>query len=86
MLELYRRALRLRRAHLVGAPGEVAWLDVPAGVLALARGPWQCWVNTGDAAVDLPVGEVVHCSDPDASPGVLPGAAAAWVLMGSNAG
>jgi alpha-glucosidase len=82
VLELYRRALRLRREHLLDAPAEVVWLDAPTEVLAFRRGDWQCWVNTGDEEVGLPAGEVVLCSDPDAVPGRLPGAAAAWVRGG----
>ncbi len=79
VLELYRRALRLRRENLVAAPASVAWVDAPADVVAFARGSWQCWVNTGEAEVALPAGEVVLCSDPEAAPGRLPGATAAWV-------
>jgi alpha-glucosidase len=82
VLELYRRALRLRREHLTAAPVTIGWLDAPSDVMAFARGPWQCWVNTGEAEVALPDGEVVLCSDPDAAPGRLPGAAAAWVRVG----
>ena len=82
VLELYRSALRLRREHLLAAPHSVTWLDAPPEVLAFARGDWQCWVNSGEAEVALPVGDVVLCSDPHAAPGRLPGAAAAWLRLG----
>ncbi len=82
VLALYRDALRVRREHLVTAPAEVGWVDAPAGVLAFARGPWQCWVNTGTTEVALPDGDVALCSDPGAPPGRLPAAAAAWVRVG----
>ena len=84
VLELYRDALRLRREHLVSAPAQVTWVEAPSQVLAFARGPWQCWVNTGEAEVALPGGEVVLCSDPGAAPGRLPAAAAAWVRVGRD--
>ena len=82
VLELYRRALRLRREHLVAAPDAVQWLDTPVDVIAFARGSWQCWVNTGEDEVALPVGEVVLCSEPGPSSGRLPAAAAAWLWVG----
>ena len=82
VLALYREALRLRRAHLETAPWQVTWLDAPKDVVAFARGPWQCWVNTGASEVALPDGERVLCSDPEAASCVLPGAAAAWVRVG----
>jgi alpha-glucosidase len=81
VLELYREALRLRRGHLVAAPDDLRWVETPEEVVGFARGPWQCWVNTGDAEVALPDGEVVLCSDPEAAPGRLPAAAAAWIRV-----
>ncbi|ARQ71154.1 glycoside hydrolase family 13 protein [Streptomyces marincola] len=59
-LELYRRALAVRREHpALGAGDAVEWLEAPAGVLAFRRrGPEGseliCAVNTTDTTVSLP--------------------------------
>ncbi|WP_181768182.1 glycoside hydrolase family 13 protein [Streptomyces albidus (ex Kaewkla and Franco 2022)] len=54
-LELYRRALRLRRENDdLGAGESVEWLPAPDGVLAFRRGGFVCTVNTGDEPVELP--------------------------------
>ncbi|WP_235458086.1 DUF3459 domain-containing protein [Streptomyces olivochromogenes] len=39
MLELYRTALRLRRAHPALGDGSLTWLDAPTGVLTFRREP-----------------------------------------------
>jgi alpha-glucosidase len=46
-LELYRRALALRR----GLTGELTWLDSPPGVLAFRRGDLECVVNLSGSTV-----------------------------------
>ncbi|MDF3302984.1 glycoside hydrolase family 13 protein [Streptomyces tropicalis] len=63
-LELYRRALRLRRKLLAGET--LTWAeDGPAGVLGFARGDgWRCVTNCSGAAVPLPPGEVLLSSAP----------------------
>ncbi|WP_210585292.1 alpha-amylase family glycosyl hydrolase [Streptomyces sp. GESEQ-35] len=63
-LELYRRALRLRRKLLAGE--ELSWAeDSPPGVLAFARGDgWRCVANLSGTAVPLPPGEVLLSSAP----------------------
>jgi alpha-glucosidase len=63
-LELYRRALRLRRKLLEGE--ELTWTaDTPPGVLAFARGDgWRCVANLSDTAIALPPGEVRLSSAP----------------------
>ncbi|MDO0934793.1 glycoside hydrolase family 13 protein [Streptomyces sp. DG2A-72] len=63
-LELYRRALRLRRKLLEGE--ELTWVaDTPPGVLAFARGDgWRCVANLSDTAIALPPGEVLLGSRP----------------------
>ncbi|MEV1086039.1 glycoside hydrolase family 13 protein [Streptomyces sp. NPDC050211] len=63
-LELYRRALRLRRKLLEGE--ELTWVaDTPPGVLAFARGDgWRCVANLSDTAIALPPGEVRLSSAP----------------------
>ncbi|MFF4885431.1 alpha-amylase family glycosyl hydrolase [Streptomyces nigra] len=63
-LELYRRALRLRRKLLDGE--ELRWIpDAPAGVLHFARSDgWRCVANLSAGPVDLPAGEVLLSSAP----------------------
>jgi alpha-glucosidase len=79
-LNLYRRAIRARRTHMLGAP-EIEWLDAPAGTLAFRRGETTVVVNTGAQPVPLGAygGRVVLSSEdrPDASS--LPVNAAAWL-------
>ncbi len=82
-LELYRRALALRAEHWVGA-GELAWLEGPEGVVGFRRGRLECWLNTGDRAVELAIPatcEVLLRSVPEeTTPERLPGAGAMWLL------
>ncbi|WP_230466367.1 glycoside hydrolase family 13 protein [[Actinomadura] parvosata] len=69
-LELYRAALRLRRA----LDGDLTWRDSPEGTLVFSRGPFVCTVNLTGEPVDFGVaGELLIASD-------VPGAAdsAAW--------
>ncbi|MGW1956043.1 glycoside hydrolase family 13 protein [Streptomyces sp. NPDC001920] len=63
-LELYRRALRLRRKLLQGE--ELHWApDGPPGVLHFARSDgWRCVANLSGAPVPLPPGEVLIGSAP----------------------
>ncbi|WP_052424256.1 glycoside hydrolase family 13 protein [Nonomuraea candida] len=80
-LELYRRALRLRRAlhaELAADPGadpeRLVWHDSPEGTLVFSRGAFVCTVNLTGTSVDFGVeGELLITSD-------VPGAAdsAAW--------
>jgi alpha-glucosidase len=80
-LNLYRRAIRLRRAlpELRSAP--VAWVDDLAdGVMAFRRGSVLVVLNAGVRSVDVPGGEVLL-----ASTGVeaqLPPDSAAWIRVG----
>ncbi|MFC9506343.1 glycoside hydrolase family 13 protein [Streptomyces sp. NPDC057002] len=63
-LELYRRALRLRRKLLAGE--ELTWAaDAPEGVLRFDRSDgWRCVTNLSGTAVPLPAGEVLLSSAP----------------------
>ncbi len=62
-LELHRAALALRRRHLVHDE-ELIWLDAPTAVIAFGRGSGvQCWLNLGDAPVELPEGQVLLRSE-----------------------
>jgi alpha-glucosidase len=54
-LELYRRALTVRREDPALGDGELSWLPAPAGTLAFAREPgFTCIVNMSADAVTLP--------------------------------
>ncbi|MFF4284497.1 glycoside hydrolase family 13 protein [Streptomyces sp. NPDC001633] len=60
MLELYRRALHLRRDHPALGDGDLTWLDAPAGVLAHHREPgFACIVNLSAEPYELPAHEAV---------------------------
>ncbi|MGW0394993.1 alpha-amylase family glycosyl hydrolase, partial [Streptomyces sp. NPDC003042] len=79
-LELYRSALRVRRAHpALGAGDAVQWLPAPAGVLAFRRGDFVCTVNTTDAPVSYATpGTVLLASADLPEPGTLPADTAVW--------
>jgi alpha-glucosidase len=63
MLNLYRRALALRRVEPGLGDGPMAWLDAPGNVLAFRRGgDFACVVNLSGGPVDLPAGEVLLAS------------------------
>ncbi len=80
MLELYRRALRLRRCTPGFGDGELAWLDVPEGALGFTREPGlACVVNVSNAHVPLPEGYDLLVSSDDLVDGGLPAATSAWL-------
>ncbi|TXK42201.1 glycoside hydrolase family 13 protein [Nonomuraea sp. C10] len=78
-LELYRQALRLRRARPELGDGALTWLDSPYGTLVFTRGDgFTCAVNLNDHEVELPVsGDLLLASAPLAG-GTLPPDSAAW--------
>ncbi|MFF8644020.1 glycoside hydrolase family 13 protein [Streptomyces sp. NPDC015345] len=54
-LELYRRALRVRRTQPgLGAGDSLEWLEAPEGVLAFRRDGFVCTANTTGSAVRIP--------------------------------
>jgi alpha-glucosidase len=80
-LELYRRALRLRRDHPdLGAGDAVEWLPAPEGVLAFRRGDFVCTTNTTSAAVELPAvpGRLLLAGGPHDGGPVLPADSTVW--------
>ena len=80
MLELYRRALRLRRCTPGFGDGEMAWLDLPEGALGFSREPGlACVVNVSAAFVPLPEGYTLLLSSDDLVDGGLPAATSAWL-------
>ncbi len=80
MLELYRRALRLRRCTPGFGDGEMAWLDLPEGALGFTREPGlACVVNVSATFVPLPEGYTLLLSSDDLIDGGLPAATSAWL-------
>ncbi len=80
-LELYRRALRLRREHLT-ADEALEWLDLGDGVLGFRRGSGVvCVVSFGAEGVVLPPGEVLVASVPGVDE-TMPRDAAVWIAGG----
>lgn len=83
MLELYRRALEIRRSHPALGDGTLRWLDAPAGAFAFARDAgFACVVNFAAAPVSLPPGaEVMLASAPPADGNRVPEDAAFWLAL-----
>jgi alpha-glucosidase len=81
MLELYRRALRLRRSEPALGDGTLEWLDAPAGALAFAREPgFACIVNVSADPVKPPAGAgILLASGPLARDGRVPADTAIWL-------
>ncbi|WCN81732.1 glycoside hydrolase family 13 protein [Micromonospora sp. LH3U1] len=80
MLELYRAAIRARRAEPALGDGQLTWLPAPEGVLAFSRGGgFSCLVNLSDTPVPLPAaGELLLASGP-LHEGLLPSDTAVWL-------
>jgi alpha-glucosidase len=81
MLELYRAALRLRRAHPALGDGTLRWLEAPEGVLAFARDPgFACVVNVSGRPAPLATGtDVLLASGPLGPDGAVPEDTAVWL-------
>jgi alpha-glucosidase len=80
MLELYRSAIRLRRAQDPGAT--LTWLAAPAGVLAYARGEdFACVVNMSGASVALPDHQTCLLASGPLDGVLLPPDTAVWLRL-----
>ncbi|MFN8183158.1 MAG: glycoside hydrolase family 13 protein [Candidatus Nanopelagicales bacterium] len=81
MLEFYRTALRLRRAHPALGDGPMRWLDTPDGVLGFAREPgFECLVNYSQVPYALPPeAEVLLASADFVAADGLPPDTAVWL-------
>jgi alpha-glucosidase len=81
MLELYRRALHLRRVQPALGDGTLRWLSVQDGALAFGRDPgFVCIVNLSGDPVTLPDGvELLLSSGPLADDGRVPCDTAVWL-------
>ncbi|GIJ11145.1 alpha-glucosidase [Micromonospora andamanensis] len=76
--ELYREALRLRRAYGLG-PGTLEWLSSGDEVLTFRNGDLVVLTNFGADAVPAPAGELVHSSAPLDEDGSVPTDVTVWV-------
>ena len=62
-LNLYRRALRLRRERFAGQPETLEWIDAGPEAACFDRpGGVRCLVNTGEEPLPLPPGRCVLLS------------------------
>ncbi|HEY8590450.1 MAG TPA: alpha-amylase family glycosyl hydrolase [Naasia sp.] len=79
-LELYRRALELRRSNGLGT-GSVEWLDsYGVDVVAYRNGDVTVISNIGATPVELPVGEVLVSSEP-VGEAALPADTTVWLRL-----
>jgi alpha-glucosidase len=76
--ELYREALRLRRAYELGR-GTLEWLTSGDEVLSFRNGNLVVFTNFGADPVAKPDGEVVHSSAPLNEDGSVPTDVTVWV-------
>jgi alpha-glucosidase len=82
MLELYRRALRIRRTEpALGAAQGMTWRPAPTGVLAFDRGAVACVANLSPDPVDLPRHAAVLLASGPLPGGQLPPDTAAWLRL-----
>ena len=81
MLELYRAALRLRRAEPALGDGRLHWLPAPAGVLAFGRGDLSCMANLSPAPVALPAHTAVLLASGPLDDDLLPPDTAVWLRI-----
>lgn len=81
MLSLVRRALELRRTHPGFEGRTLEWFGAPDGCLAFRRAgsTLVCALNTSDAPVPLPPGDVLLASGP-LDGDLLPPDTAAWLV------
>lgn len=79
-LNLYRKALEIRKTEIGLGDGELEWLNMSDQVLAFKRpGNFACIVNFG-AAFKIPNGEVLIASTP-IEDGILPEDGALWMRL-----
>ncbi|MFI6764847.1 glycoside hydrolase family 13 protein [Streptomyces sp. NPDC050355] len=82
MLELYRRALHLRRDHAALGDSALTWLDTPPGVLAFTREPgFACVVNLSADPYPLPEHDTVVLASGHIEDGHLGTDEAVWLAL-----
>jgi alpha-glucosidase len=81
ILELYRRALRLRRDHPALGDGTLRWLEAPEGAIVFAREPgFICAVNISGRPLPLPDRtELLLASGPLTADREIPPDTAVWL-------
>lgn len=80
MLELYRAALRIRRAESALGDGAIRWIDAGEGTLAFTRDPgFTCVVNLSSGAVALPEHMKILLASGSTANRLLPKDSAAWL-------
>ncbi|HEU4348891.1 MAG TPA: alpha-amylase family glycosyl hydrolase [Actinoplanes sp.] len=78
--EMYREALRLRRAHGLGR-SPLTWVETPPDVLAFRSGEVLVLTNFGDSPAGLPVGvRVLLSSEPLDADGRVPADVTVWAV------
>jgi alpha-glucosidase len=82
MLELYRGAIKLRRAEPGLHTTDMAWFSVAPGVLAYTRGPgFACVLNMSDVAVALPDHDRCLLASSPLDGDLLPRDTAVWLHL-----
>jgi alpha-glucosidase len=80
-LNLYRKALAIRRAEPELGDGSLTWQDAGDDVLAFKRSSeFACYVNFG-APIPLPSGSEILVSSSPVIGNVLPGDTAVWLRL-----
>lgn len=81
-LNLIRRALELRSGRPEFTGDEIEWYGAPPNCFAFQRrnGGLICVLNTGEAPVLLPPGDLLLATDQLGADGRLPGNASAWLV------
>jgi alpha-glucosidase len=80
MLELYRAALRIRRAEPALGDGPMTWLPAADGVLTFDRASSvRCVANLSDAPVSLPAHAAVILASGPLTDGLLPPDTSIWL-------
>jgi alpha-glucosidase len=83
ILNLYRSALRLRRAEPALGDGTLRWLPSTPDVLLFARNPgFVCAVNLSESPIAAPApAELLLASGPLTADGQIPPDTAAWLRV-----
>ncbi len=78
-LSLYRDALAIRRAELIGLPETLTWIEAEPHVIAFRRGDFVCVVNYAATAVEMPVTGTVLLASTPLDGNLLPSDTCVWL-------